>query len=100
VGFIVLAGVFGLLVLGLAFTIYADLAGLLAVGCGAAGVILLARGTRTPAAAGMSFNPPPGWPAAPPGWFPAPGWRPDPSWPEPPADWQWWLQGQPPQNTT
>ena len=37
------------------------------------------------------FNPPPGWPPAPPGWIPPMGWAPDPSWPEPPPGWQLWL---------
>jgi hypothetical protein len=37
------------------------------------------------------FNPPPGWPAQPPGWQPPPGWAPDPSWPPPPPGWQFWL---------
>jgi hypothetical protein len=35
-----------------------------------------------------SFNPPPGWPRAPDGWTPQPGWRPDPSWPPAPPGWQ------------
>ena len=34
------------------------------------------------------FNPPPGWPPAPAGWFPPPGWRPDRSWPPAPPGWQ------------
>ena len=37
------------------------------------------------------FNPPPGWPDAPPGWQPPTGWRPDPSWPAAPAGWQLWV---------
>lgn len=37
------------------------------------------------------FNPPPGWPAQPPGWQPPPGWAPDPSWPPPPPGWQFWV---------
>ena len=40
---------------------------------------------------GWQFNPPPGWPPAPPGWRPPPGWQPDPQLPDPPADWQWWI---------
>lgn len=39
----------------------------------------------------LVFNPPPGWPPAPPGWTPPKGWTPDPSWPEPPAGWQLWV---------
>ncbi|HEX7322859.1 MAG TPA: hypothetical protein VF299_07995 [Mycobacterium sp.] len=39
----------------------------------------------------MRFNPPPTWPAAPPGWVPDSNWRPDPSWPPPPPDWPLWL---------
>lgn len=38
------------------------------------------------------FNPPPGWPPAPPGWTPPPGWQPDPSWPAPPAGWPLWVE--------
>src|SRR6266542_4639660 len=38
------------------------------------------------------FNPPPGWPPAPPGFAPAPGWQPDPSWPPAPPGWQFWVQ--------
>lgn len=41
---------------------------------------------------GWRFNPPPGWPAAPPGFVPPPGWRPDPSWPPPPPGWQFWVE--------
>jgi RsiW-degrading membrane proteinase PrsW (M82 family) len=37
------------------------------------------------------FNAPPGWPQAPSGWQPAPGWQPDPSWPPAPAGWEFWL---------
>ncbi|KQR08444.1 Ltp family lipoprotein [Cellulomonas sp. Leaf334] len=37
------------------------------------------------------FNPAPGWPAAPEGWSPEPGWKPDPSWPAAPEGWQLWL---------
>jgi hypothetical protein len=37
------------------------------------------------------FNPPPGWPPAPPGWSPPSGWQPDPDWPPPPPGWQLWL---------
>ena len=39
----------------------------------------------------MRFNPPPGWPPAPEGWAPGPGWQPDPSWPPPPPGWQLWI---------
>jgi hypothetical protein len=38
------------------------------------------------------FNPPPGWPPAPPGWTPPPGWQPDPSWPAPPPGWPLWVE--------
>ena len=34
------------------------------------------------------FNPPPGWPPAPQGWLPPPGWRPPASWPPLPHGWQ------------
>jgi hypothetical protein len=40
---------------------------------------------------GLRFNPPPGWPPAPPGFTPPPGWQPDPSWPTPPPGWQLWV---------
>ncbi len=40
---------------------------------------------------GLRFNPPPGWPPAPPGFTPEPGWQPDPSWPAPPPGWQLWV---------
>jgi hypothetical protein len=40
---------------------------------------------------GYRFNPPPNWPAPPPGWHPAPGWQPAPEWPPPPPGWQLWL---------
>jgi hypothetical protein len=44
----------------------------------------------------MRFNPPPNWPASPPGWTPPPGWQPDPSWPPPPPGWQLWAPEQKP----
>lgn len=37
------------------------------------------------------FNPPPGWPPAPPGFAPPSGWRPDPSWPPAPPGWPFWV---------
>lgn len=40
---------------------------------------------------GYRFNPPPNWPAPPPGWVPAPGWGPSPEWPAPPPGWQLWI---------
>ena len=40
---------------------------------------------------GYRFNPPPNWPAPPPGWVPMPGWRPSPEWPAPPPGWQLWI---------
>ena len=40
---------------------------------------------------GLRFNPPPGWPSAPPGFVPPPGWQPDPSWPPVPEGWQFWV---------
>jgi RsiW-degrading membrane proteinase PrsW (M82 family) len=42
-------------------------------------------------AGGWAFNTPPGWPEAPAGWQPAPGWQPDPSWPAAPAGWEFWV---------
>jgi hypothetical protein len=46
---------------------------------------------------GLRYNPPPGWPPAPPGFTPPPGWQPDPSWPPPPPGWQLWVNDdQPP----
>jgi hypothetical protein len=41
------------------------------------------------------FNPPPNWPAPPPGWVPMPGWRPSPEWPAPPPGWQLWIDDTP-----
>jgi len=40
---------------------------------------------------GYRFNPPPNWPAPPPGWVPSPGWRPSPEWPAPPPGWLLWI---------
>lgn len=40
---------------------------------------------------GYRFNPPPNWPAPPPGWIPSAGWRPSPKWPAPPPGWQLWI---------
>ena len=37
------------------------------------------------------FNPPPGWPPAPPGWVPPEDWKPDPNWPPPPPGWIFWA---------
>src|SRR3954451_8656068 len=37
------------------------------------------------------FNPPPGWPPAPPGWTPPAGWHPPPHLPAPPPGWQLWI---------
>jgi hypothetical protein len=45
-------------------------------------------------AAGLRFNPPPGWPPAPEGFVPQPGWQPDPSWPAPPPGWRLWVDDQ------
>src|SRR5579862_2975923 len=42
------------------------------------------------------FNPPPSWPAPPPGWVPPPGWRPSPEWSAPPQGWQLWIDDMPP----
>ena len=41
---------------------------------------------------GYRFNPPPNWPAPPPGWVPTPGWKPLPEWPDPPVGWQLWVE--------
>jgi hypothetical protein len=35
---------------------------------------------------------PPGWPAAPAGWRPSPGWAPRDDWPDPPPEWSWWQE--------
>jgi 5-methylcytosine-specific restriction endonuclease McrA len=45
---------------------------------------------QTPAPS-LRFNAPPGWPASPSGWTPAPDWQPDPSWPAAPQGWQFWV---------
>jgi hypothetical protein len=42
-------------------------------------------------AGGQRFNPPPGWPPAPAGWTPPPGWTPPADWPPLPPGWQLWL---------
>jgi MFS family permease len=55
-----------------------------------AGVVLLLLGWRETKRR-WTFNPPPGWPASPPGWLPPHGWRPDPDWSNPPPDWRYWL---------
>ena len=39
----------------------------------------------------LKFNPPPDWPAPPPGWEPPPGWQPDPCWPPLPDSWDLWV---------
>lgn len=39
----------------------------------------------------LRFNPPPTWPATPPGWTPSPDWEPDPAWPPAPPGWQFWI---------
>jgi len=49
------------------------------------------RSDSAPSGYGWLFNPPPGWPAAPPGWRPPEGWYPDPNLPAAPIGWQWWL---------
>jgi hypothetical protein len=38
----------------------------------------------------IRFRVPPGWPPAPDGWEPGPGWRPDPGWPPAASDWLYW----------
>jgi hypothetical protein len=42
--------------------------------------------------ASYRFNPPPDWPAPPPGWVPPLGWQPDPTWPPAPPGWQCWVR--------
>lgn len=49
-----------------------------------------ASGRRS--ASSLTWEPPPGWPPAPPGWQPQPGWRPDPEWPPPPPGWRGWTR--------
>ncbi|NMN98652.1 YncE family protein [Nocardiaceae bacterium YC2-7] len=39
----------------------------------------------------MRYNPPPNWPAPPPGWQPDQNWQPDRSWPPAPPGWQLWV---------
>jgi Excalibur calcium-binding domain len=41
------------------------------------------------------YNPPPNWPASPPGWTPPPDWEPDPAWGPPPYGWQLWVEVSP-----
>jgi hypothetical protein len=49
----------------------------------------------------LQFNPPPGWPKAPPSWKPPAGWTPPPDWPAAPPGWQLWVvpQGAEPTST-
>ena len=42
-------------------------------------------------AAGLTFNPPPGWPRPPADWVPPEGWQPDPAWPPAPEGWSFWV---------
>ena len=58
----------------------------------------IARGTPMT----VRFNPPPNWPAPPPGWTPPSGWQPDPTWPAAPDGWQFWVEDppSPPQRDT
>ncbi|HEX3961989.1 MAG TPA: PrsW family glutamic-type intramembrane protease [Trebonia sp.] len=42
-------------------------------------------------AAGLTFNPPPGWPRPPVDWVPPEGWQPDPAWPPAPEGWSFWA---------
>jgi hypothetical protein len=37
------------------------------------------------------YNPPPNWPAPPPGWTPPDGWKAPANWPPPPNGWKLWL---------
>ena len=39
-----------------------------------------------------TFNPPPNWPPAPPGYTPPPGWIPGPEFPPAPPGWLWWIK--------
>jgi len=39
----------------------------------------------------IRFVAPPGWPPAPEGWEPPPGWLPDPTWPRAPENWSFWV---------
>jgi hypothetical protein len=43
----------------------------------------------------MRFNPAPGWPQPPSGWFPPTGWTPPAHWPPAPAGWPVFLVGDP-----
>lgn len=40
------------------------------------------------------WNPPPGWPEAPPGFLPSSGWSPDPAWPPPPPGWRFVVENE------
>src|SRR5215212_2529817 len=37
------------------------------------------------------YNPPPNWPAPPPGWTPPDGWKAPANWPPPPNGWKFWV---------
>jgi hypothetical protein len=41
------------------------------------------------------FNPAPGWPIPPEGWFPPEGWQPDPTWPAAPEGWELVVEVEP-----
>jgi hypothetical protein len=43
----------------------------------------------------MRFNPAPGWPQTPPGWFPPAGWTPPAHWPPAPQGWPVFLVADP-----
>jgi hypothetical protein len=58
---------------------------------GGISILFIALGARTDRTI-QQFNPAPGWPAAPPGWAPGPGWRPDPQWPPAPPGWNFYPQ--------
>src|SRR6185437_8505475 len=44
-----------------------------------------------PPGSSVRFNPPPNWPAPPPGWTPPAGCQPDPAWGPPPTGWEFWV---------
>lgn len=44
----------------------------------------------------LRWNNPPGWPTPPDGWLPPQGWAPPADWPQPPPDWQYYIEEVPP----
>lgn len=48
----------------------------------------------------ITWNHPPNWPTPPQGWEPPDGWEPPADWPQPPANWEFWVDDTPATPTT